>query len=348
MTPIVSACKSPDAGQPSGFCPTQPLLNVTARDSKMTPRCSLLSPLVLGMVLNSWACSEDANQSPTGTGGGSGMGGAAGAFAQGGDAGVLAAAGGQSSVVCPTLIGKPGIMEERTIEVEGKQRRYALSVSASYTGTTAVPLVFGWHDLGGDGALVRGSFGLENAAARAAGDGVFVYPDGDPLATLSNRRGWDVAATSSDLAFFDAIFAAVQAEYCVDSRRIFSTGLGLGASFTYRLACSRPGVFRGIAPVGGQLPPDASAATCPAPIALIAIHGSADASVPVAAGEAARDVFAKLAGCGPTTQAVTPDPCVAYAGCSVSAPLVWCLHPGADTWPSFAAQGIWDFVAALQ
>ncbi len=174
------------------------------------------------------------------------------------------------------------------------------------------------------------------------GVAIYVYPDGLP--NDDGQPGWDLSPSGIDVALFDALIEKVSAAYCVDSKRIFSTGHSFGGFFTERLGCSRGSVLRGIAPVAGG-PPFGGMTNCATPVAAWITHGSNDGTVDFETGEAGRDLWLEANGCSDGSMPVTPDPCVAYDGCEV--PLHWCVHEQDHNWPMFAGAAIWSFFSSL-
>jgi polyhydroxybutyrate depolymerase len=234
----------------------------------------------------------------------------------------------------------PGV-SRKTIQVDGKQRTYLLSVPA---GTRAGgPLVFAWHGLGGSGMLARSYFGVEQASQ---GGAVFVYPDALPQPSFANRTGWNLAAESEDVHFFDALLAELSATLCVDGRRVFSVGHSFGGYMTNHLGCTRASKLRAIAPVSGGLPPGVACPTQDLP-AWIA-HGMNDNVVPFAEGEAAHAQWVRADGCSATTHATSPMPCVVHEGCRGEAAVHFCVHQQLHSWPVFGGQGVWAFLAAFR
>ncbi|MBN2197356.1 MAG: Ricin and poly(3-hydroxybutyrate) depolymerase fusion [Polyangiaceae bacterium] len=274
--------------------------------------------------------------------GGSATGGetAAGGSATGGEtAAGGSATGGAPSSGCGVTGAATGV-QERTLMVGGAERTYVLSVPESYDASTPLPLVFAWHGLGGDGAMARMYFRIEDASG---GGAIFAYPDGLP--NEQGQAGWDLAADGGDVAYFDTLLAALSAEYCVDASRVFSTGHSFGGFFTNRLGCSRASVLRAVAPVAGGPPFGGPGAACTPAVAAWIAHGDNDETVDFSMGEDARDAYVAANACGTTTVAVEPSPCVAHEGCAAGRPVHWCLHQDGHNWPSFAAAGIWRFFA---
>jgi polyhydroxybutyrate depolymerase len=77
------------------------------------------------------------------------------------------------------------------------------------------------------------------------------------------------------VGFIDRLLDTMLDEYCVDSGRVFATGMSNGAGMSTTLGCELGDRFAAIAPVAGV---NLSGA-CPGddPVSVLAIHGDADA-----------------------------------------------------------------------
>lgn len=87
-----------------------------------------------------------------------------------------------------------------------------------------------------------------------------------------------------DVQFTRDLLGAIEADYCIDPKRVFATGFSNGGFFSHRLACEMSDVFGAVAPVSGVLgvPPE----TCKPKraIPLLDIHGTGDPIVPYNGG----------------------------------------------------------------
>lgn len=231
------------------------------------------------------------------------------------------------------------------IQVGADTRQYLISVPTGYDPSTPTPLVFAWHGRGGSGSLARAYFGVEGASA---GEAIFVYPDGLPLASMGGQTGWDLAPTGYDVAFFDAMLEQVSDGACIDRERVFVTGHSFGGFMSNALSCFRPGEIRAMGSVAGGPPFGACESET---VAAWITHGTLDEVVPFSQGEQSRDAMVDRNGCGASEAPIDPAPCVAYDGCSEGLPVVWCAHDETDLqghmWPRFAGPAIWEFFASL-
>ncbi|MEQ3709448.1 MAG: PHB depolymerase family esterase [Tateyamaria sp.] len=109
------------------------------------------------------------------------------------------------------------------------------------------------------------------------------------IAPKSARDDWDIPGAPSDMAstgaaeiaYFEAMISDAVARFGIDPDRVMMSGFSAGGMVTWELACQRPNLFAGFAPVSGTFwggPP----AACAAPASVIHIHGTKDRTVPLA------------------------------------------------------------------
>jgi polyhydroxybutyrate depolymerase len=227
---------------------------------------------------------------------------------------------------------------DRTIDVDGMERQYILDLPENYDPSTPYRLVFGWHARGGDangiaeGGFLGGSYyGLEELAN---GTAIFVAPNGIDMG-WANTGGRDLAFARAMLAFFEA-------NLCIDTTRVFSTGFSYGGMMSNALGCGAADLFRAIAPMSGALYSGCDQAGTE-PVAVWMSHGVDDDIVPLEDGKSALDEFLTRNGCSAQTTPVEPSPCVAYQGCAEGAPVTYCEWDGGHQTPSFSAPAIWNF-----
>ncbi len=108
------------------------------------------------------------------------------------------------------------------------------------------------------------------------------------IAVKSARDDWDIPGAPSDMdsdgavemAYFEAVVADATQRFDLDANRIMMSGFSAGGMVTWQLACNRPDLFAGFAPVSGtfwQGPPE----VCVKPASVIHIHGTEDRTVPL-------------------------------------------------------------------
>lgn len=223
--------------------------------------------------------------------------------------------------------------DTRALPVDGMSRTYHVRVPETYDRNRAYPLVFRWHGSGGTGT--SGGLGIEFAGDQNV---IVVGPDGI-------NAGWTNRTEQNDLMFFDAMYAQLTSQYCVDLGKVFTYGFSQGGGLSNLLGCKRSSKIRGTAALAGF---DRADTSCDGmPVAAWLQHDVMDPSVPIAQGRAARDRVIMRNGC--STQTTERDGCVSYRGCKDGFPVVWCETNGlghniaGDTAPA----KVWAFFTSL-
>lgn len=161
------------------------------------------------------------------------------------------------------------------LDVDGTDRTYRVFVPEGLTG--ASPLVLMLHGGYGSGAQAERAYGWD--ALAEAEHVIVAYPDATGRAWNSGGGCCGTAARqgTDDVAFLTGVVADIQARIPVDADRIFAAGMSNGAMMAYRLACDTT-VFAAIGPVAGTIAPQTEC-DHPAPISVMAVHGTADTRV---------------------------------------------------------------------
>jgi len=142
-------------------------------------------------------------------------------------------------------------LSERDWNVDGVTRQALIHVPANAT-RSATPVVFVFHGHGGSMANGARSFAIHELWPEA----IVVYMQGLPTPGAltdhaGERAGWQARRGDQgdrDLKFFDAVFASLQKDFKVDTRRVYATGHSNGGGFTYLLWAYRGDVFAAVAP----------------------------------------------------------------------------------------------------
>ncbi len=229
-------------------------------------------------------------------------------------------------------------------EHQGKHRSFTVYIPPGYGGD-AMPLIVALH-----GGLGTGKqFERHSRLSRPASTRRFivVYPDG--LGRTWNAGsccGGAARDNVDDVGFIAELIARLAERYRIDTRRVYGTGFSNGAMMVHRIACDRPDLFAGIAPVAGgpMLDPCTGADT---PIPTLLIQGTQDPRIPWDGGvvnNSAREPFpqvvdamARRNGCdaGRGEIATHGDTtCWQREGCPIDAPVEYCVvRGGGHQWP---------------
>jgi len=279
-----------------------------------------------------------------------GVPGVAGAQA-GGAAGHGAAAGTSGGPSCATAALAKG-NSNRTLTIGGTKRTYILHVPASYTGATPVPLVLDFHALGGTGSQEQSSSGYQAIADKQGF--LIAFPDG-----IDNAWNVGPCCTNSrdvdDLGFAKAMIASIEADGCVDTKRVYATGFSMGGGMCQYLACNAADLIAAVTPASFDLlVPDEEPCAPSRPVSVLAFRGTADTVVPFAGGQGSSgritflgaqgsfERWASIDGCmEPTT---SDGDCTYYKQCDASVELGLCVKQGGSHAPGDANAG-WAFLS---
>jgi polyhydroxybutyrate depolymerase len=160
-------------------------------------------------------------------------------------------------------------LEERTLDVRATSRRFLVTAPEQADGDP-LPLVLDFHGLA-EGADIHaqmtqlGPLGIEEGFVT-----VFPHGTGEPVR-------WNTAidpAANADLEYVGAVLDQVEADRCIDTSRVYATGLSNGAMMSSAVACTMADRITAIAPIAGVMFPDGCAPSRPVPI--YTVHGTAD------------------------------------------------------------------------
>ena len=281
----------------------------------------------------------------------------------------------------PSRTHSPGTSVQSTATGEGN-RGYRLHVPPSYTGGQRVPVVLAFHGLAANAVELEYYSGLSLYADQLSGGFIAVYPEG--MTSDKGFQYWNILRdpppAPDDVAFIGALLDELGSELCIDDRRIFATGVSNGAMMAVRLGCSLSSRIAATGPVAGAYYPPVFAGevndTCPDTRAmpLIAIHGTADQSIPFNGGivvgggnyrlpidnagpeDDVMQAWAAHNGCaGPRqeTPAGASVRRISYAECTDGAAVeLYAIDGGPHTWPTAGVDPIdanslmWSFFQA--
>ncbi len=294
---------------------------------------------MLGVLLACSACTfgggapgnSGGNGSNTADAGDPGGGGGSPTDPDGGGAPDQPDAGAPQPVACDGLDALPA---EQTITIQsgGASRTFGLHAPPSYDPTVPTPVVVNFHGLTSN-AGQQAIFSGMSAKADEAGF-LVAHPEG--IGASWNGGGCCGTAASSgvdDVGFVADLLDEIESIACVDTSRVYATGMSNGGFMSHRLGCDLADRFAAIAPVAGL---NAAASCDPArPIPVLQIHGTGDTVVaytgvaPTISGWVARN------GCSDATEVVFESgtaTCEAHRDCDEGAEVVLCTLEGFGHW----------------
>jgi polyhydroxybutyrate depolymerase len=173
-----------------------------------------------------------------------------------------------------------GVTTETLTTADGA-REYRLAIPDDYTGRKPLPLVLNFHGLGSNAEQQAAYSELEEKGP--ARKYIVITPQGQALAGF---RLWNVLpelASPDDVGFSGALLDNAAATLCIDTRRVYATGMSNGGGMAAYLGCNLGSRLAAIAPVAGvnlEFGPCTSEQRVP----VIAFHGQQDAIVPYYGG----------------------------------------------------------------
>jgi polyhydroxybutyrate depolymerase len=256
---------------------------------------------------------------------------------------------------------------QRTVEVDGAERTYLLHVPPDADPETPIPLVFVFHGWSGLPDGIQGTTDFDYIADQKGF--LAVYPRGS--GTGNTDLSWNAGICCGyaldhgvdDIAFVNAMLEDLGTIAVIDPQRTYATGFSNGAFLSYRLACEMSDTFAAVAPVGGTLvfqPCEPEQ-----PVALLAVHGLYDMTVPYEGGGDLIDngfppvtgsiqIWVGLNGCAGEPQVDEPYKNVVrtvYGNCEAGTAVeLYTVDFFGHTWPLIntfpASETIWEFFAA--
>lgn len=249
-----------------------------------------------------------------------------------------------SSSSCTGMAAQPPGNTTFTIATSAGNRTALVHIPPGYDPATATPVVLNFHGYGGSPSQEE-SLTLMDAESDTAGF-VLVYPQGTGSIPSWNAGACCGTAAESDLddvGFVGTLLDSLEAQLCVDSTRVFATGMSNGGFLAQRLGCELSGRIAAIAPVAGVM----GIPTCnpSRPVPVMEFHGTSDPVVPydgdpaidypsvadTIAGWVQRD---GCQGAATTTYDSGDATCVTYGDCTGGAEVTLCtIAGGGHTWP---------------
>jgi polyhydroxybutyrate depolymerase len=176
------------------------------------------------------------------------------------------------------VAGIPVGSSSHTIWVGGVSRHYI--VYRPVVLRARAPLVVVLH--GGFGSASQAQKSYRWDAEADAGHFLVAYPNGIGRAwhTGGGCCGIPGRTSADDTGFITAMVAAISRAVPVAADRVYATGISNGGIMDYTLAC-RTSIFAAIGPDSAT---ELGACPDPAPVSVIAIHGTADTRIPYDGG----------------------------------------------------------------
>lgn len=171
--------------------------------------------------------------------------------------------------------------EYLSLKFEGKKRCYLLHVPDSYNESVATPLIIALHGGTGSARNIEEQTGL----AEFSDEKGFILASPNGLKRTWNA-GWCCGGAAknevNDVGFINALMDEIIANYNIDEKRIYVTGMSNGAMMSYRVACELGHRVAAIAPVAGTMV--LNSCIFDQSVSVIHFHSRKDQNVPYQGG----------------------------------------------------------------
>ncbi|MAJ61614.1 MAG: hypothetical protein CBC48_17700 [bacterium TMED88] len=249
------------------------------------------------------------------------------------------------------------------------ERTYLLATPQNQQHEKPRPLLIMLHGGMGNARSFLDSTGLVPLAVEA--DWLVALPNGAAGPARSpDRRTWNAGlccgraarTNSKDQLFIENMIDHIATKQSIDRNQIYVVGFSNGGMMAYSMACDASSPVRAIAVVGASLVSE----TCSHPsskVAIFALHGDDDQSVPFAGGKGSRTrtrlhyrsvldslaTFARPRKCKRTGPNLLPDGDRGWNWrCKAGAPIeLRVFKQTGHRWPSSASAMIVDFFSRL-
>lgn len=231
----------------------------------------------------------------------------------------------------------------------GGARSTQLYVPASYDAATPMPLVVLLHGYTASGAVQETYLQLQKQAD--AQGFLYVHPDG--TLDASKNRFWNATDACCDFQGTDVddegylmgLVDEIESKVSVDKKRVFFFGHSNGGFMAYRMACNHADRIAGVGVLAGAMVKDATACKPTAPVSVLHVHGTADATIAYKGGTVALGVPGYPGAEASVAQWVAHDACAPQGIASGTADYESKL-PGEET--SFTSYGGCQAGAAVE
>jgi poly(3-hydroxybutyrate) depolymerase len=176
-----------------------------------------------------------------------------------------------------------GVTQYRDVQSSNASRSYGIHLPSNYSSSTQYPVILGFHGSSSIGFFFEEDTRLDDA--QYTGNKIMVYPNG--LGGAWAGANYSQATVPEDLQFVWDMLADIRSNFCVDSSRIYATGLSIGGGFVGTLACNDTvgGEFAAFAPASGSFytdahgPNDDGCTPARDVMPILEFHGGADTDV---------------------------------------------------------------------
>ncbi len=177
----------------------------------------------------------------------------------------------------------PELLTDLIIRVDGAIRRYDVFLPSSHSVSSDLPVIIDLHGFTSDSDEQRS---LSNFTDLAEENGIImVWPEAlvsGSSCVLPGVDGkyWnaDWGAETDDVLFIDQLIDQLNADYAIDPKRIYVTGISNGGFMTYSIACALSDRIAAVTSVAGAMTQNVLNTECnpSRQIPVMHVHGTND------------------------------------------------------------------------
>lgn len=210
-----------------------------------------------------------------------------------------------------------------SLRIDGLIRTFILHIPPAAQNQHLLPLLIVLHGGGGSGQKMQRLLGFDQYADMrgfyVAYPDAYQHPGTRGTARWNDGRGTEASSQRGidDVKFLLTMIEEIGRRVPLDPGRVYVAGASNGGMMTYRLGCETHRVFAGIAPVIANIPEPIFAHCEPAaPLAFLAINGSADPLIPLEGGQVCEGIRVGCSGGWVVSQAESVGVFAAANGCT--------------------------------
>ncbi len=174
----------------------------------------------------------------------------------------------------------------KKLDHDGERRTFHIKLPAGFKKDRPAPLVLALHGGGGKGR--KFDQGTTQGTLTAAADKrgvVLVFPEGTNKQWCDGRTEIIKKKCHDDVGFISEIIDVMVADYGIDARRVYATGISNGGFMSVRLAMELSHRISAIAPVAAQISKALKDRSPERPISVMIVNGTRDPLVPYKGGQ---------------------------------------------------------------
>jgi polyhydroxybutyrate depolymerase len=235
------------------------------------------------------------------------------------------------------------------------ERHYRIAMPEGHDGVTPVGAIVFAHGYRGSARGAMRNMGMRRMVSDM-GLALIAVKSLDADWVIPNAPRHMDSDGAEEFAYFEDVMSDAAARFALDTDRVMMTGFSAGGMMVWNLACARPDLFAGFAPIAGTFWLRAPARCADPVVSIVHIHGTEDRTVPLA-GRAigstrqgdvreALEMYRAHGGFGRAEMVEVGDLACARRENDVGAVLEFCTFPGGHSFRRGFLEYAWERLVA--